>query len=112
MTTSIMAEMGSSRKPSLMTSFSVNWSQVWSKTMYWRRSPAALTNSGAPLKKYVKAVKYDSTRTVPMPRVPRVPASLWLIFMPQRPRKMNINSGMASIRTGIVISIELRISFR
>jgi hypothetical protein len=40
-----------------------------------------------------------------MPAVPRIPAHLWLIYFPRIPKRRNINSGMASIKTGIVTSI-------
>ena len=51
MTTSIMAEIGSRKKPSLMTRFWVNCSQVTLKTSYCRRTESAVINSGLPLKK-------------------------------------------------------------
>ena len=50
-TTSIMAEIGSRKKPSLMTRFWVNCSQVTLKTSYCRRTESAVINSGLPLKK-------------------------------------------------------------
>ncbi len=57
MTTSIIAEIGSSRKPSFMTRVSVKCSQSKLNIRHCSRSPKALTKLSLPLKKYLNATE-------------------------------------------------------